>query len=146
CCSCSCWTARSSTARRHPRSLTDRICRTPSARGSGHGVRVGRRASWSWRRSMSLAEFWFVLFVAVIAAYIVLDGFDLGVGMLHPFVAKEDRERRIVLNSIGPIWDGNEVWLVVGGGVLFAAFPVVYASMFPGVYWGLMFVRSALMP
>ena len=56
---------------------------------------------------MSLADIWFVLFVAIIAAYIVLDGFDLGVGMLHPFAAKEDRERRIVLNSIGPIWDGN---------------------------------------
>ncbi len=93
---------------------------------------------------MSLADFWFVLFVAVIAAYIVLDGFDLGVGMLHPFAAKEDRERRIVLNSIGPIWDGNEVWLVVGGGVLFAAFPVVYASMFSGFYWALMFVLIAL--
>ena len=93
---------------------------------------------------MSLADFWFVLFVAIIAAYIVLDGFDLGVGMLHPFAAKEDRERRIVLNSIGPIWDGNEVWLVVGGGVLFAAFPVVYASMFSGFYWALMFVLIAL--
>ncbi|MGH2576483.1 MAG: cytochrome d ubiquinol oxidase subunit II, partial [Actinomycetota bacterium] len=65
---------------------------------------------------MSLADLWFVLFVAIIAGYLILDGFDLGVGMLHPFVAKEDRERRIVLNSIGPIWDGNEVWLVVGGG------------------------------
>jgi cytochrome bd ubiquinol oxidase subunit II len=93
---------------------------------------------------MSLADFWFLLFVAVIAAYIVLDGFDLGVGMLHPFVAKEDRERRIVLNSIGPIWDGNEVWLVVGGGVLFAAFPVVYAAMFSGFYWALMLVLIAL--
>ena len=93
---------------------------------------------------MSLADIWFVLFVAIIAAYIVLDGFDLGVGMLHPFAAKEDRERRIVLNSIGPIWDGNEVWLVVGGGVLFAAFPVVYAAMFSGFYWALMFVLIAL--
>jgi cytochrome d ubiquinol oxidase subunit II len=93
---------------------------------------------------MSLADFWFMLFVAVIGAYIVLDGFDLGVGMLHPFAAKQDRERRIVLNSIGPIWDGNEVWLVVGGGVLFAAFPVVYASMFSGFYWALMFVLIAL--
>ena len=93
---------------------------------------------------MSLADFWFMLFVFVIAAYIVLDGFDLGVGMLHPFAAREDRERRIVLNSIGPIWDGNEVWLVVGGGVLFAAFPVVYASMFSGFYCALMFVLIAL--
>jgi len=93
---------------------------------------------------MSLADLWFVLFVAIIGGYIVLDGFDLGVGMLHPFAAKEDRERRIVLNSIGPIWDGNEVWLVVGGGVLFAAFPVVYAAVFSGFYWALMLVLIAL--
>ena len=89
---------------------------------------------------MSLADLWFVLFVAIIAGYLVLDGFDLGVGMLHPFAAKEDRERRLVLNSIGPVWDGNEVWLVVGGGVLFAAFPVVYAALFSGFYWAMMFV------
>jgi cytochrome bd ubiquinol oxidase subunit II len=93
---------------------------------------------------MSLADLWFVLFVAIIGGYLVLDGFDLGVGMLHPFAAKEDRERRIVLNSIGPIWDGNEVWLVVGGGVLFAAFPVVYAALFSGFYWALMLVLIAL--
>ncbi len=93
---------------------------------------------------MSLADLWFVLFVSIIGGYIVLDGFDLGVGMLHPFAAKQDRERRIVLNSIGPIWDGNEVWLVVGGGVLFAAFPVVYAALFSGFYWALMFVLIAL--
>jgi cytochrome d ubiquinol oxidase subunit II len=93
---------------------------------------------------MLLADLWFVLFVAIIGGYIILDGFDLGVGMLHPFAAKEDRERRIVLNSIGPIWDGNEVWLVVGGGVLFAAFPVVYAAIFSGFYWALMLVLIAL--
>jgi cytochrome d ubiquinol oxidase subunit II len=93
---------------------------------------------------MSLADLWFVLFVAIIGGYIVLDGFDLGVGMLHPFAAKEDEERRIVLNSIGPIWDGNEVWLVVGGGVLFAAFPIVYAALFSGFYWALMLVLIAL--
>lgn len=93
---------------------------------------------------MSLADLWFVLFVAIIAGYLVLDGFDLGVGMLHPFAARQDRERRIVLNSIGPIWDGNEVWLVVGGGVLFAAFPVVYAALFSGFYWALMFVQIFL--
>jgi cytochrome d ubiquinol oxidase subunit II len=93
---------------------------------------------------MSLADLWFVLFVAIIAGYLILDGFDLGVGMLHPFAAKDDRERRIVLNSIGPIWDGNEVWLVVGGGVLFAAFPVVYAALFSGFYWALMLVLLTL--
>ncbi len=93
---------------------------------------------------MSLADLWFVLFVAIIAAYLVLDGFDLGVGILHPFAARNDEERRIVLNSIGPIWDGNEVWLVVGGGVLFAAFPVVYAALFSGFYWALMLVLMGL--
>jgi cytochrome bd ubiquinol oxidase subunit II len=89
---------------------------------------------------VSLNDVWFGLFVIIIAGYVILDGFDLGVGMLDPFVAKTDPERRLVLNSIGPIWDGNEVWLVVGGGVLFAAFPMVYAAMFSGFYWALMLV------
>jgi cytochrome d ubiquinol oxidase subunit II len=80
------------------------------------------------------------LFVAIIAGYVILDGFDLGVGILHPFAARTDEERRISLNSIGPIWDGNEVWLVVGGGVLFAAFPIVYAALFSGFYGVLMLV------
>jgi cytochrome bd ubiquinol oxidase subunit II len=71
---------------------------------------------------------------------VILDGFDLGVGILHPFVARSDEERRVSLNSIGPIWDGNEVWLVVGGGVLFAAFPIVYAALFSGFYIALMLV------
>ena len=73
---------------------------------------------------------WFVLYVVIIGGYVILDGFDLGVGMLSPFVAKDDTEQRILLNSIGPVWDGNEVWLVLGGGALFAAFPLVYASLF----------------
>jgi cytochrome bd ubiquinol oxidase subunit II len=89
---------------------------------------------------VSLNDVWFGLFIIIIAGYVILDGFDLGVGMLDPFVAKTDPERRLVLNSIGPIWDGNEVWLVVGGGVLFAAFPMVYAAMFSGFYWALMLV------
>lgn len=72
---------------------------------------------------MSLNVIWYVLFVIVIAGYLIMDGFDLGVGILHLFVAKTDEERRISLNSIGPVWDGNEVWLVLGGGALFAAFP-----------------------
>jgi len=93
---------------------------------------------------MSLADVWFVLFILIIAAYLVLDGFDLGVGILHPFVARNDEERRIVLNSIGPIWDGNEVWLVVGGGVLFAAFPIVYAALFSGFYGAMMLVLLCL--
>ena len=66
----------------------------------------------------------------------------MGVGILHLFVAKNDEERRITLNSIGPVWDGNEVWLVLGGGVLFAAFPLVYASLFSGFYLAFMLVLA----
>jgi cytochrome bd ubiquinol oxidase subunit II len=87
---------------------------------------------------------WFVLFAVIIAGYLILDGFDLGCGILHPFVAKSDTERRIVLNSIGPVWDGNEVWLVLGGGALFAAFPFVYASLFSGLYVAFMLVLLCL--
>ena len=66
---------------------------------------------------------WFFLLGVLLTGYAILDGFDLGVGILHPFIAKDDRERRLVMNSIGPLWDGNEVWLVTFGGALFAAFP-----------------------
>lgn len=89
---------------------------------------------------MSLNVIWFLLFVIIITGYLILDGFDMGVGILHPFVADGDQERRVSLNSIGPIWDGNEVWLVLGGGVLFAAFPIVYASLFSGFYTAMMLV------
>ena len=89
---------------------------------------------------MTLNDIWFVLFVIIIAGYLILDGFDMGVGILHPFVAKTDMERRILLNSIGPVWDGNEVWLILGGGALFAAFPLVYASLFSGFYLAMMAV------
>lgn len=93
---------------------------------------------------MWLNNVWFVLFVVIIAGYLIMDGFDLGVGILHPFLAKTDTERRISLNSIGPVWDGNEVWLVLGGGVLFAAFPFVYASLFSGFYMAMMLVLLVL--
>jgi cytochrome d ubiquinol oxidase subunit II len=87
-----------------------------------------------------LSEIWFVLFVAIVAGYLILDGFDMGVGIvLLPF-ARNDHERRILLNSIGPIWDGNEVWLVLAGGVLFAVFPLAYASLFSGLYLAFMLV------
>jgi cytochrome d ubiquinol oxidase subunit II len=89
---------------------------------------------------VSLGDIWFVLFVIIIAGYLILDGFDMGVGILHPWVAKTDEERRITLNSIGPVWDGNEVWIVLGGGVLFAAFAPVYASLFSGFYLALMLI------
>jgi len=81
----------------------------------------------------SLNEIWFVLVGILFTGYIMLDGFDLGVGALHLFT-KTDEERRQMLNAIGPVWDGNEVWLVTGGGALFAAFPEVYATIFSGFY------------
>jgi cytochrome d ubiquinol oxidase subunit II len=93
---------------------------------------------------MWLNVVWFALFIIIIAGYLIMDGFDLGVGILHPFLAKNDEERRVFLNSIGPVWDGNEVWLVLGGGALFAAFPLVYASLFSGLYIAMMLVLLVL--
>jgi len=82
---------------------------------------------------------WFILVGILLTGYAILDGFDLGIGILHLFV-KGDINRRIMINSIGPVWDGNEVWLVTGGGALFAAFPEVYASVFSGFYIAIMLV------
>jgi cytochrome bd ubiquinol oxidase subunit II len=83
---------------------------------------------------------WFWLVAIMITGYVVLDGFDLGAGVLHLLIAKTDRERRLVIRSVGPVWDGNEVWLIAGGGTLFFAFPLVYASAFSGFYLPLMIV------
>jgi cytochrome bd ubiquinol oxidase subunit II len=93
---------------------------------------------------MLLESTWFLLVGVLLAGYAILDGFDLGVGMLHLFVARDDRERRLSINSIGPVWDGNEVWLLTGGGAIFAAFPKVYATVFSGLYLPLMLVLAAL--
>jgi cytochrome bd ubiquinol oxidase subunit II len=87
-----------------------------------------------------MATLWFCLVALMIAAYVLLDGFDLGAGILHLFVARSDSERREVLASIGPVWDGNEVWLLAAGGTLYFAFPVLYASGFSGFYLPLMIV------
>ncbi len=89
---------------------------------------------------MSINEVWFALFIVIIAGYLILDGFDMGVGILLLPLARTDVERRTFLNSIGPVWDGNEVWLVLGGGVLFAVFPLAYASLFSGLYLAFMLV------
>src|SRR3982075_3952475 len=83
---------------------------------------------------------WFCLVALMIALYVLLDGFDLGAGAIHLIVAKTDEERRQVLASIGPVWDGNEVWLVAAGGTLYFAFPALYASAFSGFYLPLMIV------
>jgi len=92
---------------------------------------------------IDLNTLWFVLVGAIFAGYALLDGFDLGVGALHLF-ASSDEERRLMLNAIGPVWDGNEVWLVVGGGALFAAFPRVYATVFTDFYLAIMLILFAL--
>ncbi len=93
--------------------------------------------------AFDLNSIWFLLVGVLFTGYAVLDGFDLGVGALH-LLARDDRERRTLLNSIGPVWDGNEVWLVTGGGALFAAFPIVYATIFSGFYLALMYLLFAL--
>jgi cytochrome bd ubiquinol oxidase subunit II len=83
---------------------------------------------------------WFWLVAIMITGYVVLDGFDLGAGVLHLFIARTDEERRTVIRTIGPVWDGNEVWLIAGGGTLYFAFPLLYASGFSGFYLPLMIV------
>jgi cytochrome d ubiquinol oxidase subunit II len=91
----------------------------------------------------TLQLIWFVLLGVLMAGYAILDGFDLGVGILHLF-ARGDHERRVFMNSIGPLWDGNEVWLIVFGGALFAAFPEAYATAFSGFYLGFMLLLFCL--
>lgn len=86
---------------------------------------------------------WFTAFVILVTGYAILDGFDLGVGILHLFSAK-DEERRLMLNSIGPVWDGNEVWLVTAGGALFAGFPQIYATLCTAFYVPLMILLSGI--
>ncbi|MGZ4787295.1 MAG: cytochrome d ubiquinol oxidase subunit II [Terriglobales bacterium] len=81
---------------------------------------------------------WFILVAFMIGAYVVLDGFDIGAGAIHLLAAQTDEQRRLVLNAIGPVWDGNEVWIIAAGGTLFLAFPVLYASSFSGFYLPLM--------
>jgi cytochrome bd ubiquinol oxidase subunit II len=83
---------------------------------------------------------WFLLVAFMLVAYVVLDGFDLGAGILHLLIARTDDERRLILATIGPVWDGNEVWLIAGGGTIFFAFPLLYASGFSGFYLPLMIV------
>jgi cytochrome bd ubiquinol oxidase subunit II len=89
--------------------------------------------------------FWFIAVGFMLTMYVVLDGFDLGAGIIHLFAAKTDDERRTVLNAIGPVWDGNEVWLIAAGGTLYFAFPKLYASSFSGFYLPLMIVLWLLM-
>lgn len=91
-----------------------------------------------------LSVLWFFLIFVLIAGYFVLDGFDLGAGVLYPFIAKNDHDKSVVRRSIGPVWDGNEVWLLTAGGALFAAFAPAYATTFSGFYLAIMLVLFGL--
>ncbi|MCL4252018.1 MAG: cytochrome d ubiquinol oxidase subunit II [Anaerolineae bacterium] len=93
---------------------------------------------------MDLQTLWFILIAVLFTGFLFLEGFDYGVGILLPFVAKTDDERRVVINSIGPVWDGNEVWLLTAGGAMFAAFPNWYATLFSGFYLALFLILIAL--
>jgi len=93
---------------------------------------------------MDLVTIWFILIAVLWIGYFILDGFDLGVGVLMPFIGKDDLRRRVMVNTIGPVWDGNEVWLLVAGGATFAAFPLWYATMFSGYYLALFVLLLAL--
>ncbi|GJI97814.1 cytochrome bd oxidase subunit II [Duganella caerulea] len=92
----------------------------------------------------TLKIIWWVLVGVLLIGFAIMDGHDMGVGALLPFVGRSDLERRVVINTVGPHWDGNQVWFITGGGALFAAWPVVYATAFSGFYWAMMLVLWAL--
>jgi cytochrome d ubiquinol oxidase subunit II len=93
---------------------------------------------------MELNTLWFILIAVLYTGYFILEGFDFGVGILLPFLGKSDHERRVIINTIGPHWDGNEVWLVTAGGATFAAFPLWYTALFSGFYLPLLAILLAL--
>jgi cytochrome d ubiquinol oxidase subunit II len=93
---------------------------------------------------MTLNTLWFILVGILFTGFFFLEGFDYGVGMLLPFLARNDNERRLVIHSIGPVWDGNEVWMITAGGALFASFPNVYATLFSGFYLAMILMLVAL--
>ena len=93
---------------------------------------------------MDLNTVWFILITVLFTGYFFLEGFDYGVGILLPFLSKDDQDRRVIINTIGPVWDGNEVWLITAGGAMFAAFPNWYATLFSGFYLPLLLILVAL--
>src|SRR6266567_2903821 len=100
---------------------------------------------WETKRRETMQTLWFILLAFMLTMYVILDGFDLGAGVIHLFAAKNDQERRMILRAIGPVWDGNEVWLIAAGGTMFFTFPVLYASSFSGFYLPLIIVLWLLM-
>jgi cytochrome bd ubiquinol oxidase subunit II len=95
--------------------------------------------------AFTLGDFWFILIAVLWTGFFVLEGFDLGVGMLHSIIGRDEAGRRTVINTIGPLWDGNEVWLIVAGAAIFAAFPGWYATLFSGFYLAMVLLLAALM-
>ncbi|RZT78595.1 cytochrome bd-I ubiquinol oxidase subunit 2 apoprotein [Micromonospora violae] len=93
---------------------------------------------------MDLTTIWFLLVAVLFTGYFILEGFDFGVGMLLPVLGRDDRERRVLINTIGPVWDGNEVWLITAAGAMFAAFPEWYATLFSGFYLPMLLILLAL--
>src|SRR5208283_4606085 len=92
----------------------------------------------------TLRLIWWVLLGVLLIGFAVTDGFDMGVGALLPFVAKKDIERRVTINTVGPVWEGNQVWFILGGGAIFAAWPALYAASFSGFYLAMFLVLAAL--
>ena len=92
----------------------------------------------------TLKVIWWLLLGVLLIGFAIMDGFDLGVGMLLPFVGRGDTERRVIINTIGPVWEGNQVWLILGGGAIFAAWPALYAASFSGFYLAMLLVLAAL--
>jgi cytochrome bd ubiquinol oxidase subunit II len=92
----------------------------------------------------TLKVIWWLLLGVLLIGFAIMDGFDLGAGMLLPFIARGDTERRVVINTVGPVWEGNQVWLILGGGAIFAAWPALYAASFSGFYLAMMLVLAAL--
>src|SRR6266481_5334194 len=121
-----------------------RVPARPSHPCSGRATQLGRVLQADQLPILgtetSMETTWFTIVSGMLGVYVVLDGFDFGAGILHRIVARTDAERRTVLAAIGPVWDGNEVWLVAAAGVLFAAFPRVYSAAFSGFYLALMIV------
>src|SRR5439155_3783182 len=121
----------------------------PSAPGRTAGSPAGSRSRWRSPTEregggMSLAEFWFVVIGYLFAGYFLLEGFDFGVGVLLSVLGLYDTGRRVLINTIGPVWDANETWVVVAGASMFAAFPYWYASVFSGFYVPLLVILLAL--
>ena len=92
----------------------------------------------------TLKIIWWLLVGVLLVGFAIMDGHDMGVGSLLPFVGRSDLERRVVINSIGPVWEGNQVWFILGGGAIFAAWPALYAASFSGFYLALFLILAAL--